>query len=196
MGTLIPPKTSVDYFPLEVLNQVLGGTYISRLLMNLRESRGYAYSAFSYMEFYRYCGVFYVHARITPEFIRSSVDEIQKEIRIISTQRVPNEEIETAKSYLMGRYPLNIQTYADLSARIADVQVLGLSAGHWDKYYQNIMRIDSRSVYETAQRHSLVTPIIIIVGDESVLETIGFEKIDLYNSKGELVQSIMKGGQQ
>ncbi len=196
MGTLIPPKTSVDYFPLEVLNQVLGGTYISRLLMNLRESRGYAYSAFSYMEFYRYCGVFYVHARVTPEFIRSSIEEIQKEIRIISTQRVPNEEIETAKSYLMGRYPLNIQTYADLSARIVDVQVLGLSAGHWDKYYQNIMRIDSRSVYETAQRYSLLTPIIIIVGDKSMLETIGFEKIDVYNSKGELVQSITKGEQQ
>ncbi len=194
MGTLIPPKTNADFFTLGVMNQVLGGTYISRLFMNLRESKGYAYdAAFSYMEFYQVCGVFYVHARVTPESIRSAIDEIQREIRIISTQRVPNEEIETAKSYLLGRYPLGIQTHEDLSARIADVQALGLSDGHWDKYYENITRIDSRSVYEAAQQHSLLTPIIIIVGDRSVLETIGYEKIDVYNSNGELVQSVTKG---
>ena len=197
MGTLIPPKTNEDFFSLGVLNQVLGGTYISRLFMNLRESKGYAYdAAFSYMEFYRVCGVFYVHARVTPESIRSAIDEIRREIRIISTQRVPNEEIETAKSYLLGRYPMGIQTHEDLSARIADVQALGLSDGHWDKYYENITRIDSRSVYEAAQRHSLLTPIIIIVGDRSVLETIGYEKIDVYNSNGELVQSVTKGVRQ
>jgi predicted Zn-dependent peptidase len=197
MGTLIPPKTNEDFFSLGVMNQVLGGTYISRLFMNLRESKGYAYdAAFSYMEFYRICGVFYVHARVTPESIRSAIDEIRREIRIISTQRVPNEEIETAKSYLLGRYPMGIQTHEELSARIADVQALGLSDGHWDNYYENITRIDSRSVYEAAQRHSLLTPIIIIVGDESVLETIGYERIDVYNSNGELIQSVTKGGRQ
>jgi predicted Zn-dependent peptidase len=196
MGTLIPPKTSEDYFPLEVLNQVLGGTYISRLFMNLRESKESAYSAFSYLEFYRTCGVFYVHAHIKPGFIRPAVEEIQREIRIISTQRVPNEEIETAKSYLLGRYPLKFQTHADLSARTADMQALDLSDGHWDKYFENIMRIDSRSVFATAQRHSLFTPIVIITGDRAVLENIGYEKIDVYNSNGELIQSVTKGGRQ
>jgi predicted Zn-dependent peptidase len=193
MGTLIPPKTSGDFFPLGVLNQVLGGTYISRLFMNLRESKGYAFeAAFSYMEFYRVCGVFYVHARVRPEVIRASVEEIQKEIRIISTQRIPNEEIETAKAYLLGRFPLQIQTYADLSARIADVKALGLGDGHWDKYNENIMRIDSRSVYATAQRNALFTPIIVIVGDPSILASIGYERVDVYNSNGELIQSMLK----
>ncbi len=190
MGALLPPKTSQDYFSMQVLNQVLGGTYISRLFMNLRESKSYAYRAYSHMQFYQACGVFYVQAQVRPEVIKASVEEIQREIHVISTQRIPNEEIETAKSYLLGQFPLQIQTHADLSSRIANIQTLGLGSDHWDKYYERIMLIDSRSVYEAARRNSLQTPIIIIVGDGSVLESIGFEKVDVYNTNGELTQSV------
>ncbi len=194
MGALLPPKTSEDYFPLQVLNQVLGGTYISRLFMNLRESKSYAYGAYSQMEFYQNCGVFYVQAQVRPEVIKASVEEIQREIRLISTQRIPNEEIETAKSYLLGQFPLQIQTDAELSARIANIQSLGLSNDHWDRYYKRITLIDSQAVYDAARRNSLHTPIIIIVGDGSVLESIGFEKIDVYNHNGELIQSVTPKG--
>jgi predicted Zn-dependent peptidase len=142
------------------------------------------------MEFYQNCGVFYVQAQVRPEVIKASVEEIQREIGLLSRQRIPNAEIETAKSYLLGQYPLQLQTHRDLSARIANIQALGLSNAHWDKYYERITLIDSQAVYETTRRNSLRTPIIVIVGDAAVLESIGFENIDVYNANGELVQSV------
>jgi zinc protease len=196
MGTLLPPKVSNDYFPLLVLNQVLGGTEISRLLMNLRESRGYAWWAYSHMEFFRYCGVFYIRARVKPEAVQQSVGEILREIRTISNQRISNQEIEIAKSYLLGQFPLNVETYADLAAHIADVEAFGLGQAYLDKYFESIMVIDAQTVFETAQRNSLFTPIIVIVGDKSVLDKIGFEKIDVYNNKGDYIHSLVKGEKQ
>ncbi len=193
MGTLLPPKVSNDYFPLLVLNQVLGGTEISRLLMNLRESRGYAWWAYSHMEFFRSCGVFYVRARVKPEAVQQSIGEIFREIRTISNQRISNQEIEIAKSNLLGQFPLSVESYADLAARIADVEAFGLGRAFLDKYFENIMFIDAQTVFETVQRNSLLSPTIVIVGDKSVLDYIGFEKIAVYNTKGEHIYSLVKG---
>lgn len=164
--------------------------------MNLRESRGYAWWAYSHMEFFRYCGVFYIRARVKPEAVQQSVGEILREIRTISNQRISNQEIEIAKSYLLGQFPLNVETYADLAAHIADVEAFGLGQAYLDKYFESIMVIDAQTVFETAQRNSLFTPIIVIVGDKSVLDKIGFEKIDVYNNKGDYIHSLVKGEKQ
>jgi predicted Zn-dependent peptidase len=194
LGTLLPPKPHEDYFPLQVLNQSLGGSLISRLSMNLRESKGYAYWAYSNMEFFKNCGIFYVRARVRPEFIKASVEQIQSEILAVSNRRIPNDEIETAKSYLLGHFPLSIETYADLGSKIAEMHALGLGDGHLNRYFDSIKSIDAQVVFETARRNSLMPPVIVIVGDGSVLENIGFEKVDVYNNRGEHIDSITKGG--
>ncbi len=196
MGTLLPPKTHQDYFPLQVLNQSLGGSLISRLSMNLRESRGYAYWAYSDMEFFNSCGIFYVRARVRPEFIQASVEQIRSEIRAISSERIPNDEIETAKSHLLGHFPLGVETYADLGSKIAEMHALGLGDGHLTRYFESIKSIDAQSVFETASRNSLMPPVIVIIGDRSVLDNIGFEKVDVYNNRGEYIRSIPKGERQ
>ncbi len=196
MGTLLPPKTHQDYFPLQVLNQSLGGSLISRLSMNLRESKGYAYWAYSNMEFFKNCGIFYVRARVRPEFIQASVEQIQSEIHAASSEKIPNDEIETAKSYLLGQFPLGIETYADLGSKIAEMHALGLDDGHLTRYFDSIKSIDAQGVFETARRNSLMPTVIVIVGDRSVLENIGFDKVDVYNNRGEYIRSITKGEHQ
>jgi zinc protease len=193
MGTLLPPITSADYFPLLLLNQVLGGTQISRLFMTLRESKNYAYRANSAMEFFRACGVFYIQALVRTDVIEDSVQEILGEITRISTARIPNQEIETAKSFLLGQFPLSIETRAALASRIAYVQALNLSDEHLTRYYEKIMLLDSQTVYDTARRNSLFTPIIVIVGDTPILEHIGFDPIEVYNNNGEFIQTITRG---
>ncbi len=52
LGNIVSPLSGQDVFPFMVLNQVLGGTHTSRLFMNLRESKGYAYYAFSELDFF------------------------------------------------------------------------------------------------------------------------------------------------
>ncbi|MBN2408712.1 MAG: insulinase family protein, partial [Candidatus Aminicenantes bacterium] len=79
-GNIIFPLGDPDYFPFAVLNQALGGTPFSRLFMNLRETKEYAYNAFSQMDLFRGGGVYVVTARVIPSAVFASGGEILSEI--------------------------------------------------------------------------------------------------------------------
>jgi predicted Zn-dependent peptidase len=193
-GSSLLPKTDPEYFSLIVLNQVLGGTPMSRLFMNLRESKGFAYWAFSEMEFYKSCGIFYIRARVRPDVIHSSVLESLNEIRKISAQRIPGQEIEQAKSYLIGNFPLAIQRYDELASRVSEIKALNLNEGHWNKYYENIMYIDSQIVFKSAYNNLLYPPIIVIVGDQDNIidELLKFKTVEVYDNSGKYLYQLTK----
>jgi len=194
IGNVLPPKTDDIYFPFTVLNQVLGGSHLSRLFLNLRETKGYAYWAYSSMDFYKSCGIFYIRARVRPQVLFPAIMECLSELKRISLQKISNAEIEQAKSYLIGNYPLILNTYEKLAARAAEIQALELDTGFWDKYFQSIMRVDTQMVLESIQKVPLVNPVVIIAGslealDEHLRE---FEEIEIYNSKRKFLYKITK----
>jgi len=187
MGNIIMPATNPNIFPLIVMNQVLGGTPNSRLFMNLRESKQYAYNAFSEIEFFKSCSVFSIHARVRPEVVESSIMEIFNDINLITDKKIPSFDIEQAKSYLIGNFPLQIETYDDLTSKVAEHKALGLEDEHWNKYYENIMLINSEKVFELAKKLPLKTPVIVVAGDGNiVLNQFGafIKEVDIYNKKG------------
>jgi zinc protease len=194
LGNLIFSITSPDYFPFVVLNQVIGGTSNSRLFMHLRESKGYAYYAFSEMHFFESCGVFSVRAKVRQEVIGMALAEILEEIKSITQAPIPSQEIEQAKSYLIGNFPLNINTINKLCQKISEIQAFDLGIDHWEKYQENIMRINSEMVSRIAQNYSLDTPVIVIVGDREILDHLEeVEEISIYNADGILQYTIRKG---
>ncbi|UCE20672.1 MAG: insulinase family protein, partial [Candidatus Aminicenantes bacterium] len=187
MGNIIMPATDPDIFPLIVMNQVLGGTPNSRLFMNLRESKQYAYNAFSEIEFFKSCSIFSIHARVRPEVVESSIMEIFNDINLITDKKIPSFDIEQAKSYLIGNFPLQIETHNDLSSKVAEHKALDLEDEHWNKYYENIMLINSEKVFELAKNLPLKTPVIVVAGDgDIVLNQFGefIKEVDIYNKKG------------
>ncbi len=196
LGNIILSVTSPAFFPILVLNQVLGGTPNSRLFMNLRESKGYAYFAFSEVEFHKSCGVFIINAKVAPDTVYVSIQEILKELRTISKEKIPTSEIEQAKSYLIGNFPLKIENLNDFCSKISDIENFNLGEEHWNEYYENIMLIDSEKVFEVAQGYSLLTPVIVVVGDKLVMEALReFDKVDVYDRKGVLQYTITKGAE-
>jgi len=193
LGNIISPSTSDDFFPFLVLNQVLGGGPNSRLFMNLRESKGFAYYAFSRVEFFKYCGVFYVQARVRPEVITESIEEILGEIQKITKEKTTIEEIEQAKSYLIGNFPLQIETFDKFSFKFSKARAFNLGERQWNKYYENIMRVNSEKVFDTVKKNHLLSPVIIIVADRSALDhLINLEEVEVYNNKGILQYIIRK----
>lgn len=194
MGNIISPLSNDDFFPLVVLNQVLGGTPASRLFMNLRESKGYAYYAFSEIELFKACGVFFIKAKVRPEVIHASVMETLREIEKIAQEEIPSFEIEQAKSYLIGNFPLKIETFDNLSLKVSQIQAFQLGEEHWSKYYENIMLIDSKKVHEIAQKYPILTTVVVIVGNKDILidHLREFEEVEVYNNKGILQYSIKK----
>jgi predicted Zn-dependent peptidase len=187
IGNVIVPPTHTDIFPLMVMNQVLGGTPNSRLFMNLRESKEFAYDAHSEIEFYKDCSVFSVHARVRPEVVESSVQEILNEIKLITNEIIPGIEIEQAKSHLIGNFPLQIETFDELTSKLAEIKAFDLGEEHWERYYKNIMDITSETLFEMAGKIPLLTPAIVIVGDQDiVLNQFGaiIKEVDIYSKKG------------
>ncbi len=194
LGNIVSPLSGQDVFSFIVLNQVLGGTHTSRLFMNLRESKGYAYYAFSELNFFKNCSIFFVKAKVRPEVTYSSIKEILHEIDKIITEEIPSSEIEQAKSYLIGNFPLQIQTFDKLSSRVSEIKALDLGEEHWSKYYENIMLISAERVFKGSRKCPLLTPVVVIVGDKNIIidHIQEFEEVFVYDNKGILQYTIKK----
>ncbi len=195
LGNVVPPATGPDHFPFMVLNQALGGTPGSRLFMNLRESKGYAYYAFSGEDLYKSCGVFWVRARVTPEAIVPSVREILREIGPAGIEKVSSFEIEQAKSFLIGNFPLKNEALPALVSRAAQVRSFELGDDLWNRYTQNLILVSLERVLETARRVLAPPPVIVIAGDiQELADHIReFDKVDVYDIQGNLKWTINKG---
>jgi len=193
-GNIVPAMTSPDYFPLTVFHQVLGGSVNSRLILNLRESKGYAYYVFSELDAFPGFGLFFIRARVAPEFVFASVREILKEVRQNMAEKLPPAEVEQAKTFLLGNFPLTIERLEDFSNRITELKALGLGDNYWSRYYENTMLVDAERVFQVAQSLPLLTPIIVIAGDKTVLagQLKYFDKVDIYNAQGAFQYSLIK----
>jgi len=187
LGNVVIPATDPDIFPLLVMNQVLGGTPNSRLFLNLRESKEYAYQAFSQIDYYKNFSVFFINAKVRPEVVEASIQEILNEIRSITNKNVSTFEIEQAKSYIISNFPLQIESLADLTAKVAENKALNLGDDHWKRYYENIMLVTSDKVFELSRRIPLLTPVVVVVGDSNiVLNQFGklIKEVEIFNDKG------------
>ena len=194
LGNIGPPASSPDYFSLLVFNQLLGGTLNSRLLLNLRESKSYAYFAFSENVFLATHSIFFIRAKVRAEAADSSILEILRELRRAMTERITPAEIEQAKSYLLGNFPLSIEPLERFSARVAELQAYRLGPDYWGRFMENIMLVNAETVQEAVQKLPLLTPVVVLAGDLSFLadHLKSFEKVEVYDKKGSLLYTLVK----
>jgi zinc protease len=195
VGNLASPVDDPDVFPSLVLNQVLGGTPNSRLFMNLRESKEYANFAFSEVEFFRSAGSYEVRARVIPSACFPAVQEILKEIDRLGREKVTTFELEQAKSYLIGNFPLQIGRLETLTQRVSQIMTFSLGDAYWNKFYDSIMLVDAERVLEVGKKFLLPKPIVVIVGDKAALAEYlrDFPRVEVYDTKGELLYTMLKG---
>ncbi|MBN1221633.1 MAG: insulinase family protein [Candidatus Aminicenantes bacterium] len=194
LGNIFLLDNPLDYFPLIVLNQVIGGSPHSRLFMNLRESKGYAYYAFSSLEFYKVCGLFTITERVRPEVISDSIRESLREIQSVSTSVIPNQEIEQAKSYLIGNFPIEIENTNYFSTKLAEIRAFNLGESFWNQYYKNLMLINADNVFEVSKKSFLRTPVVVVIGElQALSQYLRDFDLEIYDSKGEHQYTIKQG---
>ncbi len=192
MGNILSTEVKDKMFPFFVFNQVLGGTTNSRLFMNLRESKGFAYWTFSEVKFFNVFGLAIIRAKVRPESIYSSVIEITSEIQNAVQNKIPNNEIEQAKSYLIGNFPLTINTMEQFALRISEKIVFNQGDELWNNYYESLSFVNADDVFKTVNKTSLLTPVIVIVGNEEKLKDYlnSFEKVEFYDQNGVFMYKI------
>ncbi|MBN2207050.1 MAG: insulinase family protein [Candidatus Aminicenantes bacterium] len=196
IGAVVGPAGAPDALPLEILSQVLGGTPTSRLFMELRETKGYAFYAFSELELYRSCGLFLIRARVQPEFSGASIRSILAEVERAVTEPLPSYEIEQAKSRLIGNVPLRFEAFDRLALRVAEIHAFNLNEADWSRPYESIMLVNAEAVHAAALKTPLRTPVVVIVGDKSVVldHLQDFKTVEVYNVKGVFQYNVTRGG--
>jgi zinc protease len=126
MASLGVPRNHPDYFPIVVANLILGGGFTSRLVNAVRVEQGLTYSISSGFRMYRDVGTFAVSTFTRNATLRRTIDETLKVIRKLVDEGPSDDELEKAKRYLTGQFPLGLQAPDALAQQILDIEFFGL----------------------------------------------------------------------
>lgn len=175
VGHLGVPRQCEDYFPLTVMNALLGGVFNSRINLNLRERHAYTYGARSTFAFRRQAGPFVVSAPVRNEVTLDALNEVLVELRRIRTGDIEAQELGDTKAYLAGVFPATVQTASDIAGRLLDMDLYDLPHDYFDHYRENITSVSKGDVERVAKKY--IDPervIIVIVGNVTqIRESIG-----------------------
>jgi zinc protease len=171
VGQVTVPRVTPDYHALLVLNSILGGQFVSRLNMNLREDKGYTYGARSGFDFRRSNGPFTVQAAVQTTATAESVHEVLSEIRAIGGERPATaEEVDLARSSLTRGYPRNFETAGQVARGLAQLALYGLPDDTFRQFVPSVNEVDALAVTRAATRLDAAKMTVAIVGDRASVE--------------------------
>ena len=170
IGWIGVPRSTPDYFPIQVMNTILGGSFSSRLNMNLREKHGYAYGAGSGFDMRASAGPFAASAGVQTDKTAESLKEFFNELNGI-LQPIPPDELARAKNYVALRFPGGFETTGDISRKLEDALVYHLPDTYFSQYVQSIQAVTAADVQRVAQKY--IQPgrfVVVVVGDRKKIE--------------------------
>lgn len=171
IGQVAVPRLTPDYYALLVLNTILGGQFVSRLNMNLREDKGYTYGVRSGFEFRRAPGPFVVQAAVQTGVTADAVREILGELRAIAGPRPATAaELDLAKSALTRGYARNFETAGQIARGLAQLALYELPDNTLEQFVPSIRAVDLDAVTAAAQRIDPARMAVAIVGDREKIE--------------------------
>ncbi len=159
-----------DFEKMLVLNKIVGGGASSRLFLHLREEKGYTYGAYSNLETYGDSGAFVASAEVRTEVTIAAIEALQEELQKIQQETVPRNELENARRFLMGIFPLQNETPASIAGLALKQKLYGLGENYWNQYLKKISQVNEQDISEMANRWiNLKEMITVVVGDAEQL---------------------------
>jgi zinc protease len=181
-------RHSPDYFPMLVMNQVLGAGASSRVFMNLREEKGYTYGAYTRLDAKRLGGDIEATAEVRTAVTGDSLREFFFELDRIRDEQVPEQELSDAKNFLTGVFPLRAETQEGMTNLVVNQLLYELPEDYLQTYRSNIESVSAEDVQRVAQKY--VRPqemAIVIVGDakEIMPQASGYaEAVEIFDTEG------------
>jgi predicted Zn-dependent peptidase len=187
IGGITVKRSHPDYFPLAVANAVLGAGTGSRLFLNIREAKGYAYDVYSSVGALRDAGTFFGGAETRTEVTTRAIREMLAEFDRLGTIRVGPQELQSAKNYLNGLFSLSLSTQGGIAERIMQTYMLDLGRDYLERYRSRVEAVTAEQVQEVVRKYIRSDrPVIVVVGDASKLakdlRTIG--SVEVFDIEG------------
>ncbi len=167
LGHLGMSRLNPDYYAVTVMNYILGGGgFASRLMDNIRDNRGLAYDVHSYFSANRYSGSFQAGLQTKNESANTAIAEVIKEMERMRSEQVSDRELEDAKSYLTGSFPLRIDSNSKIAGFNLAVEYYGLGLDYIDRYSAIINAITKEDVLRVARKYlDPANYVLVVVGD-------------------------------
>jgi len=167
IGRLAAARSTPDYHTLLVLNTVLGGQFVSRINMNLRQDKGYTYGARTSFDFRRGRGPFVLQASVHTSSTTDAVREALGELEAIRGPRpVTPHELDTARAALTRGFPRNFETAEQIARGLAQLALYGLPDDYFEQFVPLVNAVTAAQVTESASAYlDPSTMITAIVGD-------------------------------
>jgi len=184
VGHVGPERSHPDVFPLTVLNTLLGGAFTSRLNLNLRERHGFTYGVRSRFALRRRPGFFQVGTAVGTEVTAPAVKEILGELEGLVEGGPTEAEVEAARDYIAGVFPLRLETAGQVASRIAELLIYGLPDDYHATYRDRIRAVTVEDAAEAGGRHIRPSEAqVVVVGDAQAirvpLEALGVGPVEV-----------------
>lgn len=170
------PRKDPDFLTAFVLNQLIGGGgFASRLMEEVREKRGLAYSVYSYLQPMRHASIFSGGVATRNDAVKTSIDLIRQELEKVATEGPNETEFANAKSYLTGSYALRFDTNVKIATQLLGLMEEGYGTDYVEKRNALIDAITLDDAKRVAKRlldtgNMIVTivgkPVTAVAGDK------------------------------
>lgn len=166
VGNIAIHPDDPDYYPLQVANKIIGGGTDSRLFTVLREEKGWTYGAYSSVARPKGVGFFIANAEVRTAVTDSSLVEMLHQLHRASDEQVSQAELDAAKNFLVGSFPLRMETASQIASQVAQNRLLGLTDEALLSYRDRIQAVTAADVQRVARKY--IRPdqaVIVVVGD-------------------------------
>ena len=147
-------RTNPDYYPITVMNYILGaGGFSSRLMDSIRDKQGLAYGVMSHFDTRLMPGAFMVNLQTRTEATNQAISGVLQELKGMRESPVSDQELNDAKSFIIGSFPLRIDTSAKLAQVLAQVEFYNLGLDYFTQYPKQIEKVTKEEVLRVAKQY-------------------------------------------
>ena len=168
MGHEGVPRNHPDYYAIQVMNYILGGGgFSSRAMDSIRNERGLAYSVYSHFGAEKSHGTFVFVMQTKNDTAEEAIRIAREEIRRMREQPVTDQELDDAKNYLTGSFPLRLDTNHKVASFLAQVEFFQLGLDYPDRYADLIRKVTREDVQRVAKAYLHPEKLItVVVGNQ------------------------------
>lgn len=167
MGHLGLSKDSPDLYAVRILDYILGGSFTSRLTMEIRTNQGLAYSVGSHFEIgRRFTGSFIAETETKAESTYKAISLMKELISAITKEAVTDHELNAAKEYIINSFMFGFTSPASIVTQRARLKYYGYQEGYLEQYRDNIAKVTKADVLNAARKHLRPEAFkLVVIGD-------------------------------
>jgi len=176
-----------DWIKLSLTNSLYGGAFNSRLVMNIREDKGYTYSPRSGVTPLREYGYFSISAAVRNDVVAASLTEIFYELDKLRSVPVPEAELADAQNYLTGVFSMGLATQEGLLGQLTTVELHELPQDYLETYREKVRVLKPEDLQDAARKYfDSANMQIVVVGDREQIQEQAtlFGELEIYDAQG------------